>query len=71
MGARGEGFLSCKNVIHIKVLHAAIFKFTFKVTYFTVYQRTLDIAISEVNECLQGQRTRSVFLCLSFVFCDL
>ena len=37
----------------------------------TVYQRTPDIAISEVKECLQGQRTRSVFLDLLFVFCDL
>ena len=38
---------------------------------FTVYQRTPDIAISEVKECLLGQRTRSVFLDLLFVFCDL
>ena len=37
----------------------------------TVYQRTPDIAISEVKECLRGQRTRSVFLDLLFVFCDL
>ena len=37
----------------------------------TVYQRTPDIAISEVKECLQGQRTRSVFLDLLFVFCEL
>ena len=37
----------------------------------TVYQRTPDIAISEVKECLQGLRTRSVFLDLLFVFCDL
>ena len=36
MGARGEGFLSCKNVTHIKVLHAAILKFTFKVTYLQI-----------------------------------
>ena len=40
-------------------------------TIHTVYQRTPDIAISEVKECLQGQRTRSVFLDLLFVFCDL
>ena len=40
------------------------------VKVFTVYQRTPDIAISEVKECLQWQRTRSVFLDLLFVFCD-
>ena len=37
----------------------------------TVYQRTPDIAISEVSECLQGHHTRSVFLDLSFVFYEL
>ena len=37
----------------------------------TVYQRTPDIAISEVKECLQWQRTQSVFLDILFVFCDL
>ena len=30
-----------------------------------------DIAISEVSECLQGHHTRSVFLDVLFVFCQL
>ena len=37
----------------------------------TVYQRTQDIAISEVRECLQGNHTRSIFLDLLVVFCEL
>ena len=37
----------------------------------TVYQRTPDIAISEVSECLQGHNTRSVFLDLLFIFYEL
>ena len=37
----------------------------------TVYQRTPDIAISEVSECLQGHHTRSVFLDLLFVFYEV
>ena len=40
-------------------------------TCITVYQRTPDIAISEVSECLQGHHTRSVFLDLLFVLYEL
>ena len=40
-------------------------------TIVTVYQRTPDIAISEVSECLQEHHTRSVFLDLLFVFYEL
>ena len=37
----------------------------------TVYQRTPDIAISEVSECLEGNHTRSVFFQFSLAFCEL
>ena len=43
----------------------------FIIAHTTVYQRTPDIAISEVSECLQGHHTRSVFLDLLFVFYEL
>ena len=35
---------------------------------FTVYQRTPDVVISGVSECLQGHPTWSVFLDLLLIF---
>ena len=40
-------------------------------TYTTVYQRTPDIAISEVGKCLEGNHTRSAFIQISLAFCEL
>ena len=40
-------------------------------TSFTVYQRTPDIAISEVSECWEGNHTRSVFIQFSLAFYEL
>ena len=42
-------------------------KGTFQSTIVTVYQRTPDIAINDVSECLQGHHTRLVFLDLLIV----
>ena len=43
----------------------------FKITIFTVCQRTPDTAISKVRERIQGHCIRSVFLDLLFVLCEL
>ena len=37
----------------------------------TVYQRTPDIAISEVSECWEGNHTQSVFIQFSLAFYEL